>query len=81
MKKIKRTETPLTPAEDNDGQEERHVAVIQLQHVELDRELKFWFHHLTEGFPETFEELPRHEDLSVRDEGPVFVHQRRHHDD
>lgn len=81
MKRSKRTEKLLTPAEDNDGQKERHVAVIQLQHVELDRELKFWFHHLTEGFPETFEELPRHEDLSVRDEGPVLVHQRRHHDD
>ena len=66
----------LTPAEDDDGQKQRHVAVVQLQRVELDGELKLWFHHLTERFPETLEELSRHEDLSVGDQGPVFVHQR-----
>lgn len=73
-------ETP-TSAEDNDGQEQRHVVVVQLQHVELDGKLELGFHHLTEGFPEALEELPRHKDLSIRDERPVFVHQRRHHDD
>lgn len=80
-KKINKQTQTLTPTEDNDSQKQRHVAVIQLQRVELDRELKLWLHHLTEGFPETLEELPRHEDLSVGDEGPVFVHQRSHHDD
>lgn len=73
-------ETP-TSAEDNDGQEERHVVVVQLQHVELDGKLELGLHHLTEGFPEALEELPRHKDLSIRDERPVLVHQRRHHDD
>lgn len=77
----KQQKKPLTPTEDNDSKKQRHVAVVQLQRVELDWELKLWFHHLTEGFPETLEELPRHEDLPVGDQGPVFVHERRHHDD
>lgn len=71
----------LTPAEDNDRQEKCHVTVVKLQCVELDWELKLGLHHLTERFSKTLEELPSHEDLSITYEGPVFVHEGRHHDD
>lgn len=71
----------LTPTENDNSQKQGHVAVVQLQRVKLDGEFKLWFHHLTERFPETLEELPRHKNLSIGDEGPIFVHQRRHHDD
>lgn len=71
----------LTSAEDDDGQEKRHVTVVELQRVELDWELKLRLHHLTERFPKALEKFPSHEDLSVTYEGPVFVHERRHHDD
>lgn len=33
---VEKEKKPLTPAEDNDSQKQRHVAVVQLQHVELD---------------------------------------------
>lgn len=75
------TENILTPTEDNNSQKERHVAVVQLQSVKLHGKVKLWFQHLTKRFPETFEELPRHENLSIRDQGAIFVHQRRHHQD
>ncbi len=72
---------PPTSAQDDDGQEQSHVAVIQLQHVELDGELELGLHHLAEGLAQALEELAGHEDLAVGDERAVFVHERRHHDD
>ncbi len=70
-----------TSAQDDDGQEQSHVAVVQLQHVELDGELKLGLHHLAEGLAQALEELAGHEDLAVGDERAVFVHERGHHDD
>lgn len=71
----------LTPTENDNSQKQSHVAVVQLQCVELDGELELRLHHLTERFPEALEELARHKNLSVGDKGPIFVHERRHHDD
>lgn len=70
-----------TSAQDDDSQEQRHVAVVQLQHVELDGELKLGLHHFTEGFAQALEKLTGHEDLAIGDEGAIFVHEGCHHDD
>lgn len=72
-------EQHLTSAENNGSDEQRQVAVVQLQSVKLDRKLELGLHDLAEGLPQTSQELPGHKAFAVGHQQPVFVHEGRQH--
>ena len=63
-----------TSAADDCRDEQRQVAVIQLQSVEARGKLELGLHHVTKGPPQTFQELTGDEAPAARHQEAVFIH-------
>lgn len=66
----------FTSAADDGSHEEGQVAVVELQGVEARGELELGLHHVAQGSPEAFEELPGDEPPAAGHQHTVFVHAR-----
>lgn len=63
-----------TSTKDDSSNEERKVTVVQLQGIKLHRKLELWLHNVTEGFPQTPQELPRDKATAIRHQQPILIH-------
>lgn len=64
----------FTSTTDDSSHEEGQVTVIQPQGVEACGKLEFGLHHVTQGAPETFEELAGDKTPTTCHQHTVFVH-------
>lgn len=62
----------LTPTADDGSHEERDVAVVQLQRVELHGEVELGLHDVAEGLPKALEKLPGDEAAAIGHQHPEF---------